>query len=107
MLEAARRACRPVQKRGGVPFLKFPTERLGILGKHKLWPLAAVLQLLNIVTEGLEEFINYVRKITFVWTLVRCRDVCLCVCLHCVLGQDSLALLSSAPSIYGILGCSA
>lgn len=61
MLGAAWRACGPVQKKGGVPSSGFPQR--GILGEHKLWPLAAVLQLLNIVAEGSEEFINRVRKI--------------------------------------------
>lgn len=62
MLEAAWRTCGPVQKKGGAPFLRFPTV-IGTLGEHKLRPLAAVLQLLNIVAEGSEEFINHVRKI--------------------------------------------
>lgn len=89
---------------GRNPFLRFPTERLGILGEHKLWPLAAALQLLNIVTEGLEEFINHVGKVTHLHGHLWGVGVCACVCVSiCVLNQDSLAHLSSASPIYKVL----
>lgn len=37
------------QRRGGGQFPAFPTERLGMLGEHKQWPLSAVLQLPNLL----------------------------------------------------------
>lgn len=80
---------------------------IGILGEHKLRPLAAVLQLLNMDAEGSEEFINHVRKTVHLYGHLWSIGVCVCVYVYMCLSQDSSALLSSTLPKYGVIKCSA